>query len=109
MIVLEALSREFRLECPEELLYVFDLVLVSATLECLKWRLESWKGALGLKWVRVNVETKTMVRSNYAIKVIIESKFSCAFCRHFVDINSIVCLFCRCWVHKRCIRGNLRH
>ena len=41
IIRLEALFREIRPACPEELLYADDLVLVSETLEDLKGRLES--------------------------------------------------------------------
>ena len=40
IIVLEALSREIRSGCPEELLYADDLAFVSETLEGLKGRLE---------------------------------------------------------------------
>ena len=43
IIVLEALSREIRSGCPEELLYADDLAFVSETLEGLKGRLEAWK------------------------------------------------------------------
>ena len=40
--LLEALSREIRSECPEKLLYAYDLALVSETLDGLKVRLEAW-------------------------------------------------------------------
>ena len=43
IIVLEALSREIRSGCPEELLYADDLAFVSETLQGLKGRLEAWK------------------------------------------------------------------
>ena len=43
IIVLEALSREIRLGCPDKLLYVNDLALGSQTFESLKRRLEAWK------------------------------------------------------------------
>ena len=43
-------------------------------------------------------------------KATMERKFSCAVCRKGVGINSIICQFCRCWVHKRCsgVRGKLK-
>ena len=40
MIVMEALSKEFRVGCPWELLYAGDLVLVAETLEDLKKKLK---------------------------------------------------------------------
>ena len=51
-IVLEALPRESRLECPEELLYVDRLALISETIDGLKERLKAWEGALELKGFR---------------------------------------------------------
>ena len=43
IIVLKALSREFRTGCPWELLYTDDLVLVSDSLEGLQQKLSCWK------------------------------------------------------------------
>ena len=41
IIVLEALTREMRTGCPEELLYADDLLLMGETVESLKAKLES--------------------------------------------------------------------
>ena len=49
IIVLEALSREIRSGCSEELLYADDLALVSETLAGLIEKLESWKSAMESK------------------------------------------------------------
>ena len=46
IIVLEAVSREIRSGCPEELFYADHLVLISETFEGLKGKLEAWKGVL---------------------------------------------------------------
>ena len=43
--MLEALPREIKLWCPEELLYADDLALASEKCEGLKGRLEAWKEA----------------------------------------------------------------
>ena len=43
IIVLEALSREFRTGCPWELLYADDLVLIVETLDLLMVKLKLWK------------------------------------------------------------------
>ena len=51
-----------------------------------------------------------MISGENAGKVTIKGKFLCAVCRKDVGSNSILCQFCRCWVHKRCsgIRGKLK-
>ena len=42
-MVLEALSIEYRIGCPWELLYADDLVLVAETMEELVGKFEKWK------------------------------------------------------------------
>ena len=61
IIVLEALSREFREGLPMELLYADDLVLVAETEELLMEKLRKWKKGMELKGLRVNIgKTKVM-------------------------------------------------
>ena len=63
------------------------------------------------KGLGVNVKKKKMmINSKTAEKITEKSKFPCAVCRKGVENNSILCLFCRCWEHKRCsgIRGKLK-
>ena len=55
IIVLEALSREFREGLPMELLYADDLVLVAETEELLMEKLRKWKSGMELKGLRVNI------------------------------------------------------
>ena len=77
IIVLEALSRENRSGCPEELLFPGGFILVCVALQSLQGRLEALKGALELKCLRVNVEkTKTMISSENARKLIMDRKVS---------------------------------
>ena len=52
---MEALSRDFKVSCPWELLYADDLVLVSETLEDLKEKLTIWKDNIEGKELRVNI------------------------------------------------------
>jgi hypothetical protein len=62
IIVLEALSREFRSGCPWELLYADDLAIVDKSLEALTERLSSWKAGMEGKGLRVNMKkTKVMI------------------------------------------------
>ena len=61
ILVLEALSREFREGLPMELLYADDLVLVAETEELLMEKLRKWKRGMELKGLRVNIgKTKVM-------------------------------------------------
>ena len=54
IIVLEALSREFRCGVPWEDLYADDLVIIAESLEECVRRLLTWKGAMEEKGLRVN-------------------------------------------------------
>ena len=112
IIVLEALSREMRLGCPEELLYADDLALVSETLESLKVKLEAWKHSLELGGLRVNLKkTKVMVSGCEVGKVSEQGRYPCGVCYKGVGVNSVQCQSCSYWVHKRCskIKGRLQN
>ena len=62
VIVLEALSCEFRTGTPWELLYADDLVISAETEEGLKMKLNKWKTEMEAKGLRVNMgKTKIMV------------------------------------------------
>ena len=110
IIKLEALSREIWSGSPEKLLYAEHLTLFTDSLEHLKGRLEAWKRILESKALRSNAKkTKKMIISEINRKVTEEGKFPGAVCRKSIDINSILCKFYRCWVHKRCgVRGKLK-
>ena len=54
IIMLEALSREFREGLPMELLYVDDLVLIAETKELLLEKVRNWKKGMEKKGLRVN-------------------------------------------------------
>ena len=62
IIVLEALSREFRTGCPWELLYADDLMISAESMEELLVKLKTWKAEMESKGLRVNMgKTKIMV------------------------------------------------
>jgi len=62
VIVVEALSREFRVALPWELLYADDLVVIAETEDDLIKRLNEWKYNVGNGGMRVNMtETKVMI------------------------------------------------
>ena len=104
IIVMEALSCEFRTGCPWELLYADDLVIVAESLGDLKVRLKNWKDGLEEKRLKVNVGmTKVLCSRHDILKPKIASvKFPCGVCMKGVGVNSVLCLSCWNWVRKQC-------
>ena len=58
MIVIEALSREFRVALPWELLYAVDLLVIAETEDDLIKRLNEWKDNVENRGMRVNMNKK---------------------------------------------------
>ena len=110
VMVLEALSREFRTGCPWELLYADDLVLIAESMEELSEKFETWKQGMESKGLRVNTKkTKIMISKRDYLPLRQSGKYPCSVCCKGVGINSIFCKFCKHWVHKKCsgVRGKL--
>jgi len=55
LVVMEALSREFRVTLPWELLYADDLLVIAETEDELTKRLNEWKENVENKGMRVNI------------------------------------------------------
>ena len=104
IIVMKALSRDFRTGWPWELLYANDLVIVAESLGELKIRLKNWKYGLEEKGFKINVGKTQVVCSGHDVSKskIASVKFPCGVCMKDVEANSILCLSCRNWVHKLC-------
>ena len=105
IIVLEALSREFRSGVPWEDLYAddHDLVIIAESLEECVRRLLTWKEAMEKKGLRVNAgKTKIMICSTGLDLLQSSGEFPCTVCRTGVGSNSIFCNGCKHWVHKKC-------
>ena len=103
IIVLEALSREFRAGVPWEDLYADDLVIIADSLEECVRRLLIWKEAMEKKELRVNAgKTKVMICGTGLDLLQSSGKYPCAVCRTGVGNNSIYCNGCKLWVHKKC-------
>ena len=110
IIVLDALSTEFRTGCPWELLYADDLVITAENPELLESKLSTWKSNFEQKGLRVNMgKTKVMISGNGLETLKDTGRFPCGVCRQGVGRNSILCSGCNHWVHHRCsdIRGRL--
>ena len=110
ILVLEALSREFRTGVPWELLYADDLVIMADTLdECIA-RFKAWKAGMEQKGLRVNMRKTKFLISAAGQDVLRDTgRFPCAVCRKGVGVHSILCSRCDHWVHKKCsgIKGRL--
>ena len=110
IIVMEALSREFRVSCPQELLYADDLAILSDSLVDPKNRLAAWKTSLESHGLRVNVnKTKILVSKAKHTKISARNpKYPCGVCTFGVGANSILCTSCDLWVHNKC-SGKTNH
>ena len=111
IIVLEALSREFREGLPMELLYADDLVLMAELEELLMEKLRKWKKGMEAKGLEVNAgKTKVMQCRVSRFQSEDSGEHPCGVCRKGVGDNAILCVECLRWVHKRCsgISGKLK-
>ena len=103
IVVLEALSREFRSGVPWEDLYADDLVIITESLEECVSRLLLWKEGMEKKGLRVNArKTKIMICGSGLDVLQNSGKFPCAVCCTGVGRNSVLCKGCKKWVHKKC-------
>ena len=108
VIVLEALSREFRSGVPWEDLYADDLVIIAESLEECVRRLLTWKEAMEKKGLRVNAGKTNIMICGTGLDLLQSSgEFPCAICHTGVGSNSIFCNGCKHWVHKKC--SGLKH
>ena len=96
IIVLEALSCEFRSGVPWEDLYADDLVIIAKSLEECVSRLLTWKEAVEKKRLRVNAgKTKIMICGMRLDLLQSSGEFPCAVCRTGVGSDSIFCNGCK--------------
>ena len=104
IIVLEALSREFRAGVPWEDLYADDLVIIADTPEECVRRLLIWKEAIGEEGVEGKCREDKGHDLWYRPGPLAEfkRKYLCAVCHTGVGNNSIYCNGCKLWVHKKC-------
>ena len=103
IIVLEALSHEFRCRVPWEDLYADDLVIIAESLEECVRRLLTWEEAMEEKGLRVNAgKAKIMICGTGLDLLQSSDEFPCTVCRTGVGSNSIFCKGCKHWLHKKC-------
>ena len=103
VIVMEAISREFRVALPWELPYADDLSVIAETEEELIKRLNEWKDNVESKGMRVNMnKTKVMISGERHMVRQKDVRWPCGVCSKGVGSNSIQCSSCQKWVHKKC-------
>jgi len=109
VMVMEALSREFRVALPWELLYADDLVIAETEDDLIK-RLNEWKDFMENRGMRVNMnKTKVMIsgeRQKVTQKAV---RWPFGVCGRGVDNTSIQFSSCKKWVHRKCsgIKGSM--
>jgi len=92
VIVMEAISREFRVALPWELSYADDLVVIVETEEDLIKRLNEWKNNVENRGMRVNMnKTKVMISEERQKTVQKAARWPCGVCGRGVGSNSIQC------------------
>jgi len=109
-MVMEALSKEFRVALPWKLLYGDYLVVIAETEEGLIKRLNEWKDFVKNRGMRVNMnKTKVMISGEWQKVVQKAVRWPCGVCARVVGNNSIQCTSCKKWVHRKCsgIKGSM--
>jgi hypothetical protein len=93
-----------------EILYADDLVLMADSMEKLQLKFDRWKSVIERKGLKVNMgKTKVMVGGEGGERVV--SRIDpCGLCDKRVKANSVLCIGCKKWVHKRCsgVKGALK-
>ena len=103
IIVLEALSREFRSRVPWEHLHADDLVIIAESPEECVRRLLTWKEGMEKKELRVNAGKTKIIICGTGLDLLQSSgKFPCAVYRTGVGNNSSFYNGCKHWVHRKC-------
>ena len=104
------LCREFRVALPRELLYADDLVVIAETKDDLIKRLNEWRGGVGSRGVGVSVDkAKVVVSGERQRRVQGAVGWPCGVCGGGVGSNSMQCISCQKWVHKKSsgIKGSM--
>jgi len=110
VIVMEALSREFWVALPWELLYTDDVVVIAETEDDLIKRLNEWNDNVENRGMRVNTnKTKVMITGERQKVMQKAVRWPFAVCGRGIGNNSIQCTSCQKWVHRKCsgIKGSM--
>jgi len=110
LFVMEALSREFRVALPWELLCADDLVVIAETEGDLIKRLNEWKDKMKNRSIRLNMNKIKVTNSGEWQKITLRAvRWPCGVCGRGVGNNSIQCTSCQKWVYRKCsgVKGSM--
>jgi len=110
VIIMEAISGEFRVVLPWQLLYADDLAVIAETKEELIKRLNERKDNVECKGMRLNMnKTKVMISGERQMVRQKDVRWPCGVCSKGVGSSSLQCTSCQKWVHKECseIKGSM--
>ena len=100
IIILNALSRDFGVGLPWELLYADDLVLIANSLRGAEEKFRKWREGIASKGLRVNINTTKVLHSGRNCGTVVKTgAYPYAVCDKGVESNSIQCSVCKCCVH----------
>jgi len=92
VIAMKAISREFRVALPWELLYADDLAVIAETEEELIKRLNEWNENVESKGMRVSMNKSKVMISGERQKVRQKDvRWPCGVCNKSVGSNSLQC------------------
>ena len=110
VIVMEVLSREFRVPLPWELLNADDLAVIAETGDDPIKRFNEWKNNVKNRSIRVNMnKTNVMISGEWQKVTQKAERWPCGVCGRSIGNNSIQCTSCQKWVHRKCsgIKGSM--
>jgi len=100
VIVMEAISREFRVVLPSKLLYTDNMAMIAENEDDLLKR-HDWKDNTENRGMRVNMnKTKVMVSGECQKLMQKAARWPRGVSGRSVGSNSIQCSSCQKWVHK---------
>ena len=103
ILVMEEATRECMGGGPWELLYADDLVLTAESKEELERKFRDWRTCMADRGLKVNIDkTKYMITGDDEAEPVEMGRYPCGVCGRGVGVNSILCVRCQKWCHKRC-------
>ncbi len=103
IVVMEEATKDCRRGDPWELLYADDLVLTAESKNEVEEMFREWKRTIERRGLKVNIgKTKMMVTGKENAERVQSGRYPCGVCGRGVGVNSILCVVCDKWCHKRC-------
>ena len=101
-LVLEEATKDCSRGAPWSMLYADDLVLTAETHAGVIEEFRRWKTALERRGLKINLDkTKIMVTGKESVPIR-SGRYPCGVCGRGVGVNSVLCVSCSLWCHKRC-------